>query len=318
MKQSQFEQTHAALWTQIGSVLADEPEHRAALPALYRRLCQCLALAVQRGYSPALTDYLQTLVGACHKRLYGSTAGRPHTLVRWLLVDLPRRVRAEWRLLLVALVAFWGVALAVGLLVWWQPHWAYSFSDPAALESYRKMYQPGQFRHGRGEQGDLLMFGFYIWHNVSICFRTFAGGIFGGIPALLSLGLNGMHAGVIASWLSRDAATVTPFWSFVVTHSSFEITGLMLSALAGMRLGLSLIAPGRLARRHALQAASEAMYPVILGGALLTMLAAFFEAFWSANAALPPSVKYGVGALCWTLVIGFFLFAGRRGADAAR
>lgn len=318
MKQARFEQQHAPLWEAIAAILEDRSADPAALPALYRRLCQCQALASQRGYSPALGDYLQAQASACHLRLYGAVAERPRALLQSMLVDFPRRVRAEWRLLLVAALALFGVALALGLLVWQQPHRAHSFIAPEQLDKYRQMYQPGRIGLGRGEEGDLQMFGFYIWNNVSICFRTFAGGIFGGLPSLLSLAFNGMHAGVIASWLTMDPATRTNFWSFVVTHSSFELAGLLLAGQSGMRLGLALIAPGRLSRRHALRAASRAMFPVITGAALLTLLAAFVEAFWSASAAVPPSVKYAVGGVCWSALIAFFTLAGRdRGAPHA-
>lgn len=311
MKQSQFEAEHGALWDEIANLLDGAGRSRDALPSLYRRLCQTLALATQRGYSPALTDYLQKMVTDCHKALYGSTAARPSTLLQWLGVDLPRTVRAEWRLLLLAIAASFGVALTVALLIWLEPHRVYSFADAADLEKYRRMYSPGAAKSGRGgDAGDVMMFGFYIWNNVSICFRTFAAGIFGGIPALLSLGSNGMHMGVIATWLSRDPATAGRFWSFVVTHSSFELTGLVLSGVAGMRLGLTLLHPGRASRRDALQAASTRIFPVIVGAAVLTVLAAFFEGFWSASS-VTPQVKYAVGGLCWAAVIAYFLFAGR-------
>ncbi len=311
MKQKQFELQHARLWTEIEAVLQGKSTQTADFPSLYRRLCQNLALAVQRGYSPALTDYLQKMALDCHSRLYGQAVERPATLRYWLTLELPQRVREEWRLLLLATLALWGVALAVGLLVWYEPHWAYSFMPPQQLAEMQKMYQPGQIRSGRGGEGDMMMFGFYIWNNVSIGFRTFAGGVFGGIPALFSLGFNGMHMGTVASWLSKDAVTRDTFWSFVITHSSFEIAGLMLSGIAGMRLGLSLIHPGRLSRRHALTAASRRMFPVIIGAALLTVLAAFFEGFWSASADVPNDVKYAVGGICWAAVIAFFAFAGR-------
>ena len=314
MKQKQFETEHARLWREIDAILHGASLEMEELPAYYRRLCQCLALAKQRGYSPALTDYLQKMVLDCHKRIYGSAIERPRVLRTWLLQDLPCRVREEWRLLLVAALAFWGVALALGLLVWWKPYWAYSFISPAQLETMQDMYQPGRVGVGRGgSEGDVAMFGFYIWNNVSIGFRTFAAGIFGGVPALLSLMSNGMNNGVIASWLSMTPATRGTFWPFVVTHSSFEITGLMLSGLAGMRLGLALIHPGRLSRRHALYAASQRMFPVIVGAALLTVLAAFFEAFWSANSAIPVAVKFSVAAVCWLSVIGYFSLVGRAG-----
>ncbi len=311
MKQKQFEADHADLWWEIEAILSGAGADPRQLPSLYRRLCQSLALARQRGYSPILADYLQKMVGDCHRRLYGVALERPNTLLRWLLVEFPCRVRAEWRLLLVALIAFLGVALGVGMLVWSEPHWAYSFATSTELERFRQMYQPGMMRSGRGSEGDVQMFGHYVWNNVSICFRSFAGGILGGIPALLSLGINGIHSGVIAAWLSSDPATRAMFWQFVVTHTSFELTGIILCGMAGMRLGLSLIHPGRLSRAQSLQMAGQAMFPVLVGGAVMTFIAAFFEAFFSASSAIPASVKYAVGACCWTLVIGFFVFAGR-------
>ncbi|UUZ49457.1 hypothetical protein LP420_03935 [Massilia sp. B-10] len=149
MKQQQFVAENEALWADIATILGDKHADRRALPAMYRRLCQCLALARQRGYSPAIAEYLQNMVSDCHRLLYGAGVARPSTLLRWMMVDFPCRVRAEWRLLLLACLAFYGVAAVVGLLIWIDPHWAYSFSSASELESFRKMYQPGQAKIGR-------------------------------------------------------------------------------------------------------------------------------------------------------------------------
>jgi uncharacterized membrane protein SpoIIM required for sporulation len=319
MKQAQFEAAYGPLWNEVDALLDKRADGREALPAQYRRLCQCLALASQRGYSPQLVAYLHGLVARCHHALYGVAAERPTVLLQWLRLDLPRRVRAEWKLLLLVLLCLLGPAIAIGLLVAHDAHNAYLFSAPEDLAKYHQMYASSNMKLGRGgSEGDVQMFGHYIWNNVSIGFRTFAGGIFGGVPALLSVLFNGMQMGVVAAWLSLDPATRTNFWSFVVTHSSFELTGLVLSGLSGVRLGLALVKPGRLSRRHALQQASIEMYPVVAGAALLTVLAAFFEAFWSASS-LAPAVKYSVGAVCWTMVLLFFCFAGReKGGHATR
>lgn len=312
MKQKTFEAEQAALWSEIEAVLNGSAKQLDDFPAQYRRLCQSLALAKQRGYSPSLTDYLQKLVLDCHRRLYGVEIERPMLLRLWLTHTFPQRVREEWRLLALASLAFFGVALVTGLLVWFKPHWAYSFMSGSEFNDFHSMYQPGQTAIGRGgSEGDVAMFGFYIWNNVSIGFRTFASGIFAGVPTLISLGSNGMHLGVVGSWLSMDANTRPVFWSFVITHSSFEMTGLLLSGVAGMRLGLALIHPGRLSRRHALLTASQRMFPIIVGAALLTVLAAFFEGFWSASASISQSVKFLVGSACWLSVIFYFAFAGR-------
>ena len=312
MKQHQFEAANAQLWQEIAAILDGSEPDRRALPSLYRRLCQCLALCRQRGYSPAVADYLQNMVGDCHRMLYGAAPQRPNTLLRAMLVEFPCRVRAEWRVLLLAVLAIFGVGLGVALLVWNNPQLAYSFMTPDELASARKMYQPSSIRIGRGgSAGDVQMFGFYIWNNVSLGFRSCAAGILGGIPALLILAFNGMQIGVVGAWLSMDPATRHTFWSFVITHSSLEVTGFVLAGMAGMKLGLALIHPGRLSRGHAVHAASTTMFPVLVGAALMIFVAAFFEAFWSASPAISNSVKYAVGAVGWTLVIGFFAFAGR-------
>jgi uncharacterized membrane protein SpoIIM required for sporulation len=315
MKQAQFEREHAALWDEISLLLDGAGQDQSQLPALYRRLAQSLALAAQRGYSPALTDFLNHLAARCHRALYGTTVERPATLVQWMRYDFPRRVRAEWRLLTLILLLFWGSLLVCAALVWQDPTNAYLFTHPEQLEKMRQMYQPGALGKGRGgANGDLAMFGHYIWNNVSIAFRTFASGLFGGVPTLLIVLYNGIHGGVTAGWLTLDPVTRPGFLSFVATHSSFELCGLVLSGLAGMRMGLALIRPGRMRRTVALQAATQAMFPVLTGAALLTALAAFFEAFWSAHTGISASVKYAVAACCWASVILYFVFAGRRHA----
>lgn len=313
MKQKQFEHLHRDLWSQIEQMLQDSSDTESAhtLPTLYRQLCQHLALALQRGYSPALTDFLQQLVAQCHQRLYSARAARPIVLRQWMYVDFPRLVRAEWRLLLIAMGAFWGSALVVGMLIYLQPEWASSFMSVQSLEHYRGMYRPGQAAIGRDNQTDLMMFGFYIWNNVSIGFRTMAGGIVAGIPALFSVFFNGLHGGAVAAWLSLDPGTRSTFWPFVITHSSFEITGLILTAVAGMRLGLCVIYPGRLSRRQALVVNSQRLFPLITGAVLMIILAAFFEAFWSASTDIPAHIKYIVGTSCWLGLLVFFVFAGR-------
>ena len=311
MKQQQFEAQNQALWDDIAAILAGGGE-RTTLPPRYRRLCQCLALARQRGYSPALTDYLQQMVSDCHALLYGAALARPNTLVQWMLVDFPQQVRAEWRLLLAVSVVFFGVAARAGLLLWFEPSLAYSFSTAKELAQYREMYSDGAITLGReGSEGDFQMFGHYIWNNVSIDFRAFAFGLIGAVPALLVVAYNGMLIGVVGSWLSQDASTIHNFWSFVITHASLEITGMLLAAMAGMRLGLALIRPGRLTRTLSLQQASRNIFPVLVGASIMTFGAAFIEAFWSASTAIPHSVKYAVGAVCWSAVIAFFVFAGR-------
>jgi uncharacterized membrane protein SpoIIM required for sporulation len=114
----------------------------------------------------------------------------------------------------------------------------------------------------------------------------------------------------------NHACNPESFWSFVSGHSSFELLGMVVSGMAGMRLGLAILRPGRLPRTRALAEASKQALPLIYGAALMTTLAAVIEGFWSAQR-IPSEAKYAFGIAGWILCAAYFLIAGRRGGDAA-
>jgi len=86
----------------------------------------------------------------------------------------------------------------------------------------------------------------------------------------------------------------------------------VLSGAAGLKIGHSLLAPGRRSRAAALVIATEESAVVLYGITALLVIAAAFEAFWSSASWLNPGVKYGVAAICWMAVVGYLVLQGRR------
>lgn len=316
MRQSDFERTHKRLWDRCQDLLEGnglaEP---AELPSLHRRLCLSLALARSRGYSPNLVERLHVLARSTHALLHGTRPAPPATIGEWIAGRFPARVREESTPMLIALLAFWGPALATGFVLAWHPQWRSRFLSPEQVADLLRMYSPEVARLGRkGTENDFLMFGFYVWNNVSILFRTFASGVALGIPSLLSLAQNGVQGGASAAVLSADESTRPVFWTFVATHSAFEVTGLVLSGGAGLRLGWSVLSPGRLGRLDSFRLCAARMAPVVACSAGMLVLAALLEAFWSANPAIPAPVRLSVGILAWVGTASYLLLAGRRRA----
>lgn len=311
MKQDAFEQANTAEWASFEELCAGA---RGDLPRSYRRICQHLALARHRCYSAGLIQRLNALVLRGHQELYGHAPGPVQGWTTWAGA-FPRRVRAlRGPVLLAALLfalPFGGLTQAVRR----SPERAFLVEDPQALARMEAMYEGGNGRFGREDQADtdVMMFGFYIWNNVRLGFQAFAGGLLLGLGALLFLVLNGLHAGAVAGWLTQ-AGLGGNFWSFVVTHTAFEIPSLVLSGAAGLRVGWSLLAPGRHSRLQALRRAVKEVLPLVYGAAAMDVLAAGLEAFWSSSARVPQGAKFGAGAMLWTAVAGYFLLAGRRRA----
>ncbi|KPC53067.1 stage II sporulation protein M [Amantichitinum ursilacus] len=320
MKQHSFEAQYEPQWQALQRALQARPRalDNQQLPVLYRAVCQHLALARQRQYSPALQDRLNDLVLRGHQALYGTRLRARGTFARYLLITIPRTVRQQWRLVLAAALLFYGLAGALTWLVAFKPDLATAFSSPAQLTKMAEMYDPSATHWGRARESaqDLVMFGFYISHNITIAFQCFAGGLFAGVGSLFYLGFNAMQLGVVAGYLIQMGYG-RPFWFFVATHSALEINGLILAAAAGLRLGLALIMPGRLPRAEALRQQAAPAATLIAAAALMTFGAAFFEAFWSSRVDLPTAVRFGMAGTLWTLVPLWLALGGRWSAPDA-
>ena len=288
------------------------------LPRLFRELSLDLSLAESRMYGGRVTERLNELVIRGYELIYQTRRGSWENVISFVATDFPRAVRREWRLFWLCNAVFWLPFFAMMLSAEQDIRWIQAVLGADGMASTEQMYggKEEQLSHLRSEYGsNFMMFCFYIYNNVAIDFRIFAGGMAAGVGTLFFLLFNGLHIGAAAGYVNH-ACNPESFWTFVAGHSSFELLGMVVSGMAGMRLGLAILRPGRLPRVRALVEASKQALPLIYGAAILTTLAAVVEGFWSAQA-LPSSLKYTVGILGWVLHIAYFSLAGRRSGHAA-
>jgi uncharacterized membrane protein SpoIIM required for sporulation len=233
-------------------------------------------------------------------------------LIRMLAHDFPAAVRAHGGYVTVAALLFFAPALVLGPLVYAQPELILSVVDAETAAEFDEMYSSSADSIGRFRtvDTDWMMFGHYIRNNISVAFQCFAGGLFGGLGSIFYLAFNGAFGGAIAGYLTARGLGST-FYSFVVTHAAFELTAIVLAGAAGLRIGHSLLAPGRQTRVQSLVAASRGSVVLLYGLTAMLLVAAAIEAFWSSAAWLPVPVKYGVAALCWIAVLAYFTLQGR-------
>lgn len=321
MKQQAFETAHEEAWASFEAILGQlghghrfgAPVSTEDFPSRYRQICHHLALARERRYTASLIRRLNELALRGHHALYGARPGLQRTWVRFLLSGFPRLVRANWRSVLLAGALFYLPFFGLPFAIQKNPEVAYLIQDPQALAHMEEMYRSGNEKFGRKDESDtdMAMFGFYIWNNVRITFQVFASGLLLGVGSIFFLLVNGLHGGAVAGHLTRVGVGEN-FWSFVITHGAPEMAGLVLAGAAGLKLGFALLAPGRKTRLQSLKDAARNGVAIVYGAALLDLLAAFLEAFWSSSALVPASVKFAVGGSLWALMLAYFLLAGRR------
>jgi uncharacterized membrane protein SpoIIM required for sporulation len=313
-----FVRRREAFWTDFELLVNGsrrEIRPRAAdFPRRFREITQDLNIARAHGFDPAVIEKLNRLVLEGNQLLYGQHEWPLRYPAEFVLRVFPRKVRSRWRGLGAMLLLFYGLAFFFGILCVRFPDLVYELMSETQAAALEEMYDPssGHFLVPRDVGSDADMFGYYIYNNISIAFRTFAGGILAGFGSLLLLCVNAVFLGTAAGHIVNCGFGNT-FFPFIMAHSSFELTAVILSAQGGLILGYRFFVTGGLSRTAALRHAGRDALPLITGSALLLVIAAAVEAFWSSKHTLPLPIRLGAGAACWVLLLGYFLFAGRAG-----
>lgn len=333
MTESEFEARHARDWEALDRTVAKAgrkkggkdqppPEQLPAheVPRRFRSLVAHLALARDRQYRTSLIDSLHQRVLAAHLAVHGARAerrGGAFAQFRDFVVSgFPAEARRQWPFLLVAAIAFFGPFLGGIVALQFFPDFVHYLMDPDTLARVQSMYAPGAARYGAAREADtdMMMFGHYIANNVRIDFQSVAGGVFFGLGTLAALVFNGVFLGAVAGHLTQIGYGEN-FWGFVAGHSAPELLGLVYAGGAGLLIGHALVAPGRRTRAEALRVNGQPAARLLYGAALMTVVAAFIEAFWSSRTGLPFGVKIAFGVSLAIVFALYLAFGGRRRAD---
>ena len=316
MTEQSFVHRRSQAWNEFAVLVMGSRRRLTKMPIQFlkssREITQDLNTAKANGFDPAIIERLNTLVNEGNQILYGQRGWSVKTPVHFLLKTFPQKVRSNWKGILAVFLLFYGLMLFFGLLCFRFPGIAEELVPVYQLAQYENMYNPesSHFLQPRNVSSDADMFGFYIYNNISIAFRTFAGGIFAGFGSLLILCINAATLGIIGGHLIYTGYAKT-FISFVIAHGAFELTAVVFSAYSGMLLGYRFFVTNGLSRGASIKKAGQDALPIIAGSALMLFIAAVIEAFWSSKHTLSFTLRIGAGIAVWLLVLSYFLFAGR-------
>ena len=113
--------------------------------------------------------------------------------------------------------------------------------------------------------------------------------------------------------LSVGPPTSGHFFSFAISHGSFELTAIVISGGGGFVLAHGILFPGQRTRMDSLRHHGLESLKLALGAGAMLAIAALLEGYFS-PLPIPASIKYVVGSCLWLLVISYLSFAGRGGS----
>lgn len=252
------------------------PEEIAKFSSLYRSVCADLALAESYRFPNDVVKYLNALVGRAHARLYRRRRASLSDFTRFLFIDSPRWIVSD-PMFWLALALFWLPFLVCLVKCQYDPDFARGVVGEDMLRSIEAMYS---FPMNEEAVRRIPAVAGYAWHNGSIGFYCFCFGCIGCFPGGYILLTNAIDLGTLFGYMASsrvDAETTRNFLEFTTAHASFELTAIVLSAAAGLRIGFGAIWTEGYARIDSIRRATVKAAPTIVLAFILFCLAAAIE-----------------------------------------
>ena len=315
--QDQYVAERRERWKELDSLLADKEQlHKlpadkiSRVAALFRSTCSDLMRARSAGYDPELVAYLDGLVARAHNRLYGARPAEPSKLLRFVTHTFPKTLREHARFL-AASGALFVIPMIIGIAIAiLSPEVATTLLPKSMLEAAAESYAEGL--DGRSEGQDSMMAGFYVYNNVGIAFRCFATGIFFGLGSVFFLVYNGLVIGTVIGWVIMRGHGEN-ILTFVCGHAPFELTAIVIAGGAGLQMGYSLVRTHGQTRLASLRAQAPAVGCIVGGAAIMLLVAALIEGFWSPSS-VAPQIKWIVAGVLSVGVTLWLTLSGREGS----
>jgi uncharacterized membrane protein SpoIIM required for sporulation len=315
-----FTSEREPLWRELDALVAASkgkaarliPQDVLRLGRLYRAAAADLAFARRRWPGEPVVVRLDHLVNRARVLVYGAPA-KSGGLVAFFSRDYWRRLVEAPAFLFLA--AFLLLAPAGASTAW-------AMGDPAAAINFvPEQFQPILERDTPGEDagltpGEEAAFSSSLFtNNIGVTFLAFAGGVLIGLGAAWILGFNGALLGAVTG-LAVGAGNGPVLAELVVPHGVLELSCIVVTGAAGLRLGWAILAPGHRRRVDAAVEEGRRGVEVVLGTMPWLVIAGLIEGFVRGaglGLVVNSIVGFGLGGLFW----GLAFLLGRERAEPA-
>jgi uncharacterized membrane protein SpoIIM required for sporulation len=312
MRERRFVVARRARWDRL-EVLVDRAAARgvgALTPAeidelalAYRAATSDLAIARTRGEDPLVQEHLNRLTARAHAVVYVATARSGWSrIARFALHGFPAEVRRSW-----APIAFCAIVTIVSALIAYgsvigDPSNAHALLPGMQDRPITRSLHDSNFGFDRAfSSSEAAMI---ITNNVKVAVFAFAGGMTAGVLTAWVILENGVMLGAYGA-LFAHAGFGTDFWATIAPHGVIELSAIQIAGGAGLVLAGGYLRPGRARRRDALVLAARRAATLVLGVALMLIVAGTIEGFISPQRLAIP-VRETIGAITALALLAYF------------
>ncbi|MCM6776937.1 stage II sporulation protein M [Nocardia sp. CDC159] len=279
------------------------------LVALYRRTSQQLARLQSHSPDPELIAGLSALLTRARARVLGTRGEISREIGRFFTHRFPAAVYRAWPWWAGVAAAFLAVSAVLAIWVSGSGAARKVLGLPADTDD---LTAPGGAFETYYSEHPHDAFAAQVWTNNAwvAAVALFTGLLL--LPGALVLFMNALNLGVSAG-LMADAGRLEAFFGFILPHGMLELTAVFVAGGAGLKLGWTLVDPGRLSRARALARQGRATATIALGLVAVLLVSGLIEGFVTPSG-WPAPARIGVGLVAELAFLTYVFVIGRRAA----
>jgi uncharacterized membrane protein SpoIIM required for sporulation len=277
------------------------------LGRIYRRTASDLAIARAESRDPRLVNYLNSLVIRAHGRIYRAESHGWKRILQFFTREFPQTFRRTGRYTLLSFSVFMLFSIFGFVGTRLDPE----FSELVGVDpGFREMIIETRTHwwetlNEQNQVGASVI----MANNIQVTIYTFAFGATFGLGTLFFLAMNGANIASVLS-LTYRAGFGNDLVTFMVGHGVIELSCIFIAGGAGLLIGSAMVMPGDMTRADALKMRGMEAIRLMMGVAVLLVVAATIEGFIS-PAPINPRIKYSIAALTGVALYSYLLLAGR-------
>jgi uncharacterized membrane protein SpoIIM required for sporulation len=304
---------HSGEWRRLEELLRRASRPRRLTGAeidevvdLYQRVATHLSVVQSAGPDAQLVARLSSLVAQARGTVAGSRKASWRDPARFLARDFPALCyRTRW---------WWGgcalgfliVAVASGLWVGQNPEVQLAIADPEQVRQLVERDFEAYYSSNPAQDFAAQVF----TNNAWVAAQCILFGALLGIPIPYVLLQNALNVGVSGGLLAANDR-LGLFFGLILPHGMLELTAVFVAAGLGLKLGWTVIDPGRRTRSAALAQEGRALVSGAMGLALVLLVSGVIEAFVTPSG-LPTAARIGIGLVAEALFLAWVFGPGRR------
>ncbi|SDZ38315.1 Uncharacterized membrane protein SpoIIM, required for sporulation [Amycolatopsis xylanica] len=309
-----FVAAHRPDWDRLSQLTRRANRLRGAeadeLVSLYQRAATHLSIIRSVAPDPALVSHLSGVVARARSAVTGTSSPAWREFGLFFTRRFPATVYLSRRWWVPTAVLSLAIATVLAAWIANDPEVRTAIAPP---ELVKEMTEPGGQYETYYSTGPASSFAFHVWTNnawvAAVC--LFFGVVFG-LPVIGALWQN-IQVLAVGGGLMNSVGRGDVFLGLIMPHGLLELTAVFVAAGTGLKLGWTVISPGRRSRAAALAEQGRSVVVMALGLACVLFVSGAIEGFVTPSG-LPTWARIGIGAVVEVLFLAYVFVVGRRAA----